>query len=254
MSLIAALVPSLMMKLLGDSQLFFLYYANAILASIAGYGLVLLVKSRYALPLLAFLSVAWLTTQLLVGFDASLAIVGQKQNDIWLRPALWKDAVMNRNVQVPPNLLLEPELSPDRRKLYLTPEIREGLDWARRHVPSDGVFIVNVYDASPYSAFCECRAYYETTRFNLRSHMTGRGSDSNLAYFAPRTTTIRQWIRGEPDVVGRMSSIGITHLFVDRVNGVPVARHAALPRPVFQNAAFEIYEVPPQGRENEPLR
>ena len=43
-----------------------------------------------------------------------------------------------------------------------------------------------------------------------------------------------------------MSAIGITHLFVDRVNGFPVASLAILEPPVFENAAFKIYALPPK--------
>jgi hypothetical protein len=44
-----------------------------------------------------------------------------------------------------------------------------------------------------------------------------------------------------------MSAIGITHLFVDHVNGFPVASLAILEPPVFENAAFKIYALPPKS-------
>jgi hypothetical protein len=57
-----------------------------------------------------------------------------------------------------------------------------------------------------------------------------------------------------PHIVERLSAIGITHLFVDHVDRFPVASLAILESPVFENAAFKIYALPPKRPRNKEPR
>jgi hypothetical protein len=253
MSLIAALVPSLAIELHGAAQLFFLYFANSILATIAGFGLVHLAMSRIARRVVVCLSLVWIITQSFVGFDATLAIADPELNPIWTRMDWWSDAVPNRDAPVPQP---RPRAATRwRKRLYLTSEIREGLEWARKHVPPDGVFIANGIDASVYNAFCECRAFYETTIFHVNSHAIRHEGESNLDdYYASRRMILGNWVWGAPGIVERMSEFGITHLFVDHVNGFAVATLTDLEPPVFENSAFTIYALPTSIPRNEAPR
>lgn len=241
MSLAAALVPSLSISMRGAAQLFFLYYANVALAAIAGTGLNCLARSRYAFHTLIGSMVLWLATQLMLGFHGFLPIVDQEVNPIWWRVGWWTHAVTQRERTVRAGALGSGE-DYSRKKLALTVGIREGLDWARTHLPPDAVFVVNVPNASPYNALCECRAFLETTQFHVRSHVGDLERED--PYFRWRRAVLAAWREGRPEALDLMARSGITHVFVDRINGDPVAGLERFGPPVFQRAAFAIFEVP----------
>lgn len=169
------------------------------------------------------------------------------------RPLIWwDDAVANRDAPVP---LLRPATNHIyQKKLFLTPDVREALEWARTNFPADAVFMANAANASPYNAFCECRAFYETDSFHVSSHMKLVGEDGNREYFASHVELLNQWVHGAPGLVDRMTDAGVTHLFVDNVNGGRVFIPARLGRPVFANKSFKIYEVPNKTPGDEPAR
>jgi hypothetical protein len=238
----AGLVPALGISLHGASQLFFLYYGIAALSPVAGFGLARLGESAYrkwgfAIPLAAAIF-GWSLIHMTLGFPMSIGLTDDRINVIWVRTHWWRLAVIERGIR--------PQLDTKRlglhgRKVALTPEIRAGLDWARRNFPGDSVFAVNVREASPYGAYSESRAFLETTRFHVRSH--DQGYDEATPYFQWRHDLLKAWEVGAPNTIEQMRQAGITHLFEDRVNGYPVASLSGGRRAVYESADFIIHEL-----------
>ncbi len=182
MFLVAALVPALGTSLLGASELFFLYFAMTALGTITGVGWVWLFRSRFVVPAVSFTVALWLVSQITLGFNGRLSLIDHQVVDIWVRTDWWRSAVTHR-AEIERNPRAQP-LGTSRylRRISLTPEVREGLEWARLNLPADTVFAINVNEASPYGALSESRAFFDFEGFNAKSHIAAsQGSHQTSA-------------------------------------------------------------------------
>lgn len=236
MGFLASLVPALGIALGGSAQLFFLYYGNSMLATIAGYGLVRLAQALASLRRLA--AFAAVSLGVVVGLHLALelpfhaSLVNPYTNAVWHRASWLEDAgLLDRAA----SRWERAALGPYGKTLVLSEDARRGLHWARLHLPADAVFAVNVGDASAYAAYSERRAFLETTFFHVRSHESREASRS---YFRDRRRALKAWQRGKR--TSQMRDAGVTHLFVDRVVGGSVATPG---RAVFESPGFAIYEL-----------
>ena len=251
MSLVAALVPALGIELLGQSQLFFLYYALTALATLAGAGWMAFIRSRFALRTTAVVCGLWILSQALLGFGGRLSMFDPRVDAIWGRSQWWPHAVTHRDRLMGSPRQQPASTSPYERRISLTPGIEEGLDWARRNLPADAAFAVNVQSASVYGALSESRAFLDAANFSVRSHVA-RSQGAARGIFAPRRAKLDAWVQARPGFVAGLTSAGVTHLFVDRVNGrlVPID-HPDLGEPIFENTDFVIFDL---GRAGSPDR
>ncbi|HSR43400.1 MAG TPA: hypothetical protein VLL48_14530, partial [Longimicrobiales bacterium] len=242
MCFLASLVPALSMELDGSAELFFLYYGACALAAIAGFGLYELARRTWASRrrrwLVLGLPPAYVGLHLALNLPFSVVI-----DDPAATREIWRRAVWLRLAGLAPGeeSLRRP---PGSRggvfgMLVLSEDARRGLEWARQNLPEDAVFVVNVYEASPYAAYSESRAFLETTLYHVLSHLPDRRPSERR--FRMRRRIVRGWREGDAGTLERMQAAGITHLFVDRYNGDPVE---ALGEPVFESPGFAIYELP----------
>lgn len=245
----ASLVPTMTIQLQGASQLFFLYYGLGALATIAGFGLFPLVVTPVRHPRL-FITIA--TTVLFLfnwaHFESSSAEHSLKdwamasQATFILRATNWIPEAFKTDDQLGHSVDKATNSDPYRRQMILTDDLYRGLLWARTHLPTNAVFAVNVLDASVYAAYSEKRAFLETTLFSVEQH------ESNNMYavldqFQWRYDLLNDWKTGQRNVYDRLKQAGITHLFVDHVNGGTVS---GLPgaKLIFENHDLEIYALP----------
>lgn len=259
LAFVASLVAALAIYLNGASQLFFLYYGLAALAPVAGYGLARATLALIRRPNARLMAAAAFLLVLNFGRFESTSpdrsfgewITYNQAGFVW-RAFQWASDAFKTDAQLPREPYLQAAsgpLGPYARQLVLTDHIAEGLRWAREHLPKDAVFVVNVAEAAAYSGYSERRAFLETTLFSTQRHIAA-SLEAPLEVFAWRHEIIAAWQAGDADILERMRAAGITHVFVDHVNGVPVA---ALPadRRVFQNRDFAIYTTaPPAGQED----
>ncbi len=243
MSLLAALVPAFSINLLGWSQLFFLYYALTILATLAGVGWVRFARSRFAGPALATVFACWLLIQMTFGFGGRLVLVGEEASTIWERVDSWPEVIVNPAFPRP-EARVEPECDrPGCRKLFLTPNVRDALEWARINLPTDAVFVANSRGPGAYGALSEKRAFFETIYYGVKFHVEMQ-EEAEDPFFEARQTTLDAWWQGRPGFVAELKRAGVTHLFVDRINGGAVPyRHPDLGNPVYSNPDFLIFDL-----------
>jgi hypothetical protein len=243
MSLVAAVVPGLGTQLLGSSQLFFLYLSMTILASFAGVGWVAFARSRYVWPVVGGAAAFWLAVQIALGFEGRIVLVDPRVSSVWTRLDWWSDAVSDRGRPIHDRLRADEDESPYFRRFSLTPDIRRGLEWARLHLDDDAVFAVNVRHCSVYGALAEARAYLDTTYFSAGSHKAAaEGRPVDL--FQDRRLRVASWVRGRPDAIAGLRRAGVTHVFVDRVNGVVApTSDPLLGRPVYESEDLSIYAL-----------
>lgn len=255
----ASLVAALAIYLNGASQLFFLYYGLAAVSPAAGYGLaratLALIRRPNATPIAAAVFLLALNFGHFESTSPDRSFgewINYNQAGFVWRALRWASDAFRTDAQLPREPYLQAAsgpLGPYARQLVLTDEIADGLRWAREHLPKDAVFAVNVAEAAAYSGYSERRAFLETTLFSSRRHAAA-SLDAPLEVFAWRHEIIEEWQAGDANILERMRAAGITHVFVDYVNGEPVA---ALPadRRIFHNRDFEIYTTAPRvGQED----
>ena len=241
---LASVVPAMGIALTGASQLFFLYYGLTALATLAGYGLVSLLRRILSSGTIRVTAaVATLTLVLLAQFlfvppniplnERLLPIVA-----VFSRTYNWLPYVFASDATLPPAAPFTEESGVYFSVINMTDDLREGLSWARVDLPQDTVFVVNVPQASAYSALSEHRAFYETEMFSVYAHISQGHSD----HFQWRRDLLADWQAGEADVLQRMREAGITHVYVDSVNGFDVPNTEPL-YPVFENGQFAIYAL-----------
>lgn len=249
----ASLVPALAISLQGASQLFFLYYGLAALAPIAGWGLALAVQALRHGPRRLLASAALLLLVINAGYFASVSPdrsfaewTAYNQAGFAWRAFNWASDAFKTDADLARDPAPDESagaLGPYAKKLVLTDDLRNGLRWAREHLPKNAVFAANVYDAAPYGGYSERRAFLETVIFTSTQHQAGPLGEPSARY-ASRFHLLDEWRAGQADAVERLRLAGVTHLFIDRVNGDPVVEPPASQR-VFANADFAIYRAGP---------
>lgn len=226
----ASLVPTMALSMKGYSQLFFVYYGLVVLAPVAGLGLVLLARAAASSLRLAALA----------AFGVAVVACGAQ----WLAPGPHGSPFGPAAVTAWPGVNLRPLAQPEdlrglaTRTFVLTPEIREGLAWAREHLGSSDVFVANRLRCGVYSAYCERRSFFETLDYTPEAHL-----DMDLARqrYGWRSELVEDWVAGRPGALDRLEDSGVTVLFVDHLNGPSVS---LLPEPVFRNRDFSIHRLP----------
>jgi hypothetical protein len=241
MVFLASVIPSMGIALQGASQLFFLYYGLTALASLAGFGYLALfthlVRQRYLLVSL-FLSILILYSIAQfrfvppnLGFNESVMPVIA----VFTRTTNWFPVAFQRHENLPLATGFEVEKGPYLSRLNMSSELRRGLEWARLNLPDDAVFIVNVSNASLYGALSEHRAFFETDMFSSRAHVAGGESD----YYEERRSLLADWQAGVPNALENLAMMGVTHIYVDFLNGFPVVNESPA-RLLFQNDHFAV--------------
>jgi hypothetical protein len=247
MCFLASLVPTLATELGGHSQLFFLYFGDAALASVAGFGWVTL-ASRVARPLRSGgrartlklgSALAALLLLLLGGRALGLRIpprlADPETNLIWYRTQWMEAAGMKPYLDAS---LPDPELEYYWKRLDFTEDHRRALSWMREQWQGDCVFAVNVVSASPYAGHSECRAILETWRFHVLAHQLDQAGLER--HFRKRLVALAAWRDDRPNAAELLRSVGVTHVFHDRIAGTP---RSALGTVVFDSPGFAIYSL-----------
>jgi hypothetical protein len=240
----ASLIPAMGIALKGASQLFFLYYGLAVLAPLAGYGLIAAARWFIAHP--GVRTAGGLVTLLLVMWAQYVFVPPNLPFNqqvlpimaVFSRTFYWLPVAFSQDSDLPRSNGLNPNVGGYLSQMNMTEPLAEGLGWARLHLGEEAVFAVNVPEASVYAGLSEVRAFYETDAFSVRSHIAG----SENGYFQPRRDLIAAWRDGADGVVEQMRTSGITHLFVDSVNGFAVPNRETL-SPIFENSDFAIYAL-----------
>jgi hypothetical protein len=243
MVFIASLVPSMGTTIPGASQLFFLYYSLAGLATLAGFGLVWLVNvilsQRWGRVSAAIATFIVLMAAQFAFVPPNLPFEQQMLPiiSVFSRAYRWLPIAFADESHLPPPEPLSEAGSLFVTQIDMTDSLRKGLEWARLNLPPDSVFIVNITEISAYAALSEQRAYYETEIFTAYAHSVG----GRNPVFESRRALIADWQSGASDVIDRMRSAGITHIFVDTVNGFRAPSYEL--SPIFENDDFAIYAL-----------
>ncbi len=246
----ASLVPALFIEMKGATQLFFLYYGLCALAPIAGNGLAVLTRKaehhrQYLgiVILLVLLTFNWMQfTSKRPDRSFEEWMFAREGGFVWRAYNWIPEAFHTADQLSPPTNNESNNFGIYGKRLNLSEDVYSGLAWARTHLPKDAVFAVNVFDAAAYAGYSEKRAFLETTLFTSQYHQTS-GLESKIPYFQWRFDLLDDWRTGKPNIAETMANAGITHIFIDHVNGynVPTPPGAEL---VFKNPDFEIYALP----------
>jgi len=232
MAFFASLVPSVSIGLRGTSQLFFLYYGIASLATIAGTGWIALAHSPYRSRVAWGIFSLWVAVQLLFGLPATTRTISSNAEIDLGRVGWWTH--LGREA---------PRNGRELRRLgvmSMTPSIGDGLDFARRTLPADAVFATNVFEAAPFAALSESRAFFETVNLHVSAHL---GNKTDNGRFEARLHVVRDWIEAKPHSCGALLAGGVTHLFIDRVNGVDLSAASGFGRAIYQSDDFEVRDL-----------
>lgn len=250
----ASIIPALFIALLGASQLFFLYYGLAVLSTLSGYGLVrillwLVASIRQQRPRLVIFWAAFVIINMIqIGFPTTAenwrSLVYSMNGGVFIRTVNWLDIYSRESVALSRAKPITDYGNGEvfSRRYTLTDEIKNGLLWARLNLPKSTVFAANVPEASVLSGLSEHRAFFETMLFSLYRHRTSMAGA--LQYYHERFQILEDWKVGTPDLIARMKAAGISHLFVDKVNGYSVAELPGLSDPVYVSEDFVIYALP----------
>lgn len=246
---LASMVAAMFTSLKGASQLFFIYYGLATLAPLAGHGLVriahrLLARKRRSIAIaLAILMINGSLILFPASSRLSPAWLVEAGAGVWWRAYNWAPDIFSGLEKV--DNLLVGDLGPYAKKLDLTDELADGLAWGRENLSTEAVFVVNVRDAAAYAGYSERRAFFETSLFSVAHH---NASDSLAPdeTFSDRMSLVDAWMNGDVDSIERMRLVGVTHIFVDLVNG---DANVALPDwdPIFQNGDLLCYAISPSS-------
>jgi len=245
---LAGVIPGTCFYIFGDNQIYFVWYGLVALASIAGYGLFTLGASLARRP--RVFGIVLGAIALIYAFAPGIApgqptgyyykeylTIGHLQPTGSMAWNAQSDAQLRNKRQA---CVLQPD-NPACNELFLTSDIRDGLEWARTRLPKNAVFAGNVFSAGAYGAYSERQAYYETANWTPE----GQSPDPTLlvSRFGPQATLLFDWVAGKPDVPARMRAAGISYLFVDRLNGFATPAYPDLPPPVFERPDFAIYRL-----------
>ncbi len=251
--LLAALVPTLAVDLLGFTQMFFLYYALIALGTLAGCGVAMLldriqVRPAVLVNCVGIGAVLFFGSQILSPASATRTaptlrnqwseIFWQARADYWWHQPLRGEG--DESLRQARFLCSQAGGCPT---LFLTTDIRQGLEWARRNTPTDAVFAMNVPGAAAYGGYSERRAFYETASYNAAAEASHYDPVVVAAVTGRRLAIQVSWQAGEPDTLARMRAAGITLLFVDRVNGSQVPPLPGLPPPAYESRDFAVYRL-----------
>jgi hypothetical protein len=239
----ASLVASMIISLGGQAQLFFLLYGLSVLNTVMGYGIVELSKFVLSsiprrIGVFGALLAMFIVAQILAP-SPPVSLFDSSVYSIW---PLQQYELLQVFAGGPANQQTSGPIPYVGQAFVLTNEIRDALSWARQHLSKDDVFAVNVIGAAPYSGYSERRAFYETTLYTVESQSL-QGQDLVGARYGWRDQLIQDWRAGKSDVLARMKQVGITYIFVDRVNGMAIPNLEGLPSPVFENKDFAIYLI-----------
>jgi hypothetical protein len=248
---LSGVVVAMAFSVPGISQLFFLYIGMVVIAPIAGFGLSLMLgaawRQRFSVTPIVLMLIA-----ILVAFAAH-AVGGRPSLPLAASP--WAMALQVNRVE--PGLLAytEPASFPMSapseyassnlflsQRLRLTPAMLSGLDWARNTLASDDVIATNVPGAALYAGLCECREFYQTPMYTPE-FLAGLTDSSVTSLSAWRERRLRSWMAGVPGSVEALRESGVTYLFVDGLNGAPVATSAEMGKAVFAQDDFSIYKI-----------